>query len=176
MDIRAIIGARFLASKEAQPRSAPFDVRDMRLPGFLLRVQPSGARAYVAQIGRGRRITFARVGVLAPDQARDRCQLILGNVAHGRDPLYGIDGATTITLREFIDSTYAPWVKANRPRSATQSLQRLETVFGKMNSTSLERLSVEMFEAWKLERFNEVGSSRVDLQACKLEYSIVSPK
>ena len=24
--------------------------------------------------------------------------------------------------------------------------------------------------------FKEVGSSRVDLQACKLEYSIVSPK
>ena len=24
--------------------------------------------------------------------------------------------------------------------------------------------------------FDEVGSSRVDLQACKLEYSIVSPK
>ena len=28
----------------------------------------------------------------------------------------------------------------------------------------------------KLERTKEVGSSRVDLQACKLEYSIVSPK
>ena len=27
-----------------------------------------------------------------------------------------------------------------------------------------------------LEAATEVGSSRVDLQACKLEYSIVSPK
>ena len=27
-----------------------------------------------------------------------------------------------------------------------------------------------------LKRTTEVGSSRVDLQACKLEYSIVSPK
>ena len=28
----------------------------------------------------------------------------------------------------------------------------------------------------RLEEFLYVGSSRVDLQACKLEYSIVSPK
>ena len=31
----------------------------------------------------------------------------------------------------------------------------------------------QMRECWSV---REVGSSRVDLQACKLEYSIVSPK
>ena len=38
-----------------------------------------------------------------------------------------------------------------------------------------------IYRAWQEGRFTlltcaEVGSSRVDLQACKLEYSIVSPK
>ena len=35
--------------------------------------------------------------------------------------------------------------------------------------------SIEI-EAWSREAVGDVGSSRVDLQACKLEYSIVSPK
>jgi hypothetical protein len=96
--VRGIIGARLLASPEAQPGRGPFEIRDTRLPGFLLRVQPSGARAYVAQTGRGERVTFAKVGVLTPDEARERCQLILGNVAHGREPLHGIDGTERITL------------------------------------------------------------------------------
>ncbi len=120
-----------------------------------MRVQPSGTRSYVAQIGRGRRITFAKVGVLTPDEARERCQLILGNIAHARDPLHGIDGAARITLGKFIESTYGPWLKANRPRSAVQSLQRLETLFGKWNSVPLHRLTTEMFENWKIKRFSE---------------------
>ncbi len=120
-----------------------------------MRVQPTGTRSYVAQIGRGRRITFAKVGVLTPDEARERCQLILGNVAHARDPLHGIDGAARLTLGEFVESTYSPWLKANRPRSAEQSLQRLATLFGKWNSVPLDRLTSQMFETWKLERFSE---------------------
>ena len=32
------------------------------------------------------------------------------------------------------------------------------------------------FAAWSADISKAVGSSRVDLQACKLEYSIVSPK
>jgi integrase len=95
------------------------------------------------------------VGVLTPDEARERCQLILGNIAHARDPLHGIDGAARITLGKFIESTYGPWLKANRPRSAVQSLQRLETLFGKWNSVPLHRLTTEMFENWKIKRFSE---------------------
>ena len=36
--------------------------------------------------------------------------------------------------------------------------------------------AVERHNGTVLDGLNDVGSSRVDLQACKLEYSIVSPK
>ena len=39
-----------------------------------------------------------------------------------------------------------------------------------------ESFAVTMVNYVRLDRFQIVGSSRVDLQACKLEYSIVSPK
>ena len=34
-------------------------------------------------------------------------------------------------------------------------MQRLETIFGKWNARPLEQLTVQMFEEWKLERFNK---------------------
>ena len=81
--MRAIIGAKLLASKAAQPSQKPFEIRDERLPGFLLRVQPSGARSFYAQHGRGRRTLIGAVGHFTADEARERCAKVLGNVSHG---------------------------------------------------------------------------------------------
>ncbi|MCC7490634.1 MAG: DUF4102 domain-containing protein, partial [Gammaproteobacteria bacterium] len=116
--MRAIIGARLLASAAAQPAQKPFEIRDSRLPGFVVRIQPSGVRAFYAQLGRGLRVALGKVGVLTPEQARQRCERVLGNVAHGREPTFGLDGPAPLTLGEFIEATYAPWVRVNRPRSA----------------------------------------------------------
>jgi integrase len=151
--MRAIISARLLTGETARPRAAPFEIRDTRLPGFILRVQPSGARSYVTQFGRARRITIGKVGEFTPDEARERCEKILGNVAHGREPLAGINGADSLTLGDFIADTYAPWLKANRPRSADKSLQRLATHFQPWHALPLEAVTVERVEQWKLGRF-----------------------
>jgi hypothetical protein len=63
------------------------------LPGFGVRVRPSGAMSYVvvyrAGSGRGapvRRFTIASVGKSTPEAARKRAKAILGAVAHGQDP------------------------------------------------------------------------------------------
>ena len=122
--MRAIIGAKFLTSEAAQKREKPHEVSDERLPGFILRVQPSGVRSYVVQLGRGRRVTIGKVGHLTPDEARARAQKVLGNAAHGRAPLDGIDGAARLTLGDFLTDTYAPWLHARRPATATVSLAR----------------------------------------------------
>jgi len=123
--MRAIIGAKLIASKAAQPAAKPFEVWDSRLSGFVLRVQPSGARSYYAQTGRGRRVAIGKVGELTPDEARERCSKVLGNVAHGRPPLQGLDGAEGLTLGQFIEDTYSPWAKAHRPRTAGGTLDRI---------------------------------------------------
>ncbi len=153
--MRGIIGARLLTSKEAQPRAKPFEVRDTRLPGFILRVQPSGARSYVAQLARGRRITLAKVGQLTPDEARERCEKILGNVAHGREPMTGIDGTDLRTFGEFLDETYAPWLRVNRAKSAARTLQRIETCFAGWRAKPLQSIDVALIEGWKTARLKD---------------------
>src|SRR3977135_2067703 len=60
--------------KQLRPTAKPFEVRDTRTKGFLLRVQPSGAMTYYAQYARGKRISLGRADVLTPDKARDRAK------------------------------------------------------------------------------------------------------
>jgi Arm domain-containing DNA-binding protein len=85
------ITKRLIDGLTARPRE--YTVWDAKLPGFGVRVRPSGARSYIVLYRAGpgrrapcRRFTIARVGKTTPDQARERAKQILGAVAHGRDP------------------------------------------------------------------------------------------
>src|SRR5450755_4217902 len=64
--------------------------RDEDLSGFALRAKPSGARTWVVQYrnsaGRTRKLALGRVGVLTPDEARQRARKALLRVADGEDP------------------------------------------------------------------------------------------
>ena len=151
--MRAIIGATLLSSNAARPAKKPFEIYDSRLPGFTLRVQPSGVRSYYARFGRNRRIALGKVGALIPEEARDRCQKVLGNFAHGRHPLQGLNGKGP-TLGQFIDESYEPWAKANRSRTATNTLEKLNRLFGTWFSEPLTAITIERIESWKIRRVN----------------------
>jgi hypothetical protein len=151
--MRTFIGAKLLSSQVAQPTKKPFEIYDSRLAGFTLRVQPTGVRSYYARFGRNRRFALGKVGTLRPDEARDRCQKVLGNVAHGRHPLHGLNGEG-VTLGQFIDEAYVPWVKANRPRTAANTLDKLKRHFGTWFAEPLSTITVERIESWKIRRVN----------------------
>lgn len=151
--MQIFIGAKLLLSKLAQPAIKPFEIYDSRFAGFTLRVQPTGVRSYYARLGRSRRIALRKVGTLLPDEARERCQQVLGNVAHGRHPMHGL-GGDGLTLGQFIDDTYTPWVKANRPRTAANTLGKLHRLFGTWFAGPLSTITVERIESWKIRRVN----------------------
>ncbi|HUA22798.1 MAG TPA: site-specific integrase [Steroidobacteraceae bacterium] len=152
--MRAIIGAKLLSSKVAQPAEKPFEIYDSRLPGFTLRVQPSGVRSFYARTGRNTRVALGKVGKLTPDEARERCQKVLGNLAHGRAPLVGLGGAVGVTLAQFIEDSYRPWLMANRPKGAKRTLQRIATCFGEWYSKPLADITVELIEHWRTRRLS----------------------
>ena len=63
---------------------------DSDLPGFGMRVWPSGKRTYILKYrtrdGRQRKATIGRHGPLTPEQARNRALKWLSEAKHGRDP------------------------------------------------------------------------------------------
>src|SRR3712207_9207000 len=70
-----------------------FILWDTDLPGFGLRVEPSGRKTFIVRyrVGGGRaglrrQITLGRLGVVTPDQARVEAKRILALAATGRDP------------------------------------------------------------------------------------------
>jgi integrase len=152
--MQAFIGARLLESQNAQPRAKPFEISDCQLLGFTLRVQPSGARSYYVRFFRNRRVTLGKVGSLSPEEARDRCHRVLGNVAHGRHSLHGLDGMGP-TLGQFIADTYEPWARASRPRTAANTLEKLQRLFRPWLSEPLTAITLERIESWKARRFRQ---------------------
>ncbi len=64
---------------------------DSELPGFGVRVYPTGRKVYVVQTrtgGRsGKRVTVGRHGVVTPEEARRRAALIVARIKAGEDPV-----------------------------------------------------------------------------------------
>ena len=62
---------------------------DSELPGFGIRVYPTGSKVYIAQTrakGTSKRVTIGRHGVITAEQARQRAALIIARVKAGQDP------------------------------------------------------------------------------------------
>lgn len=82
------ISRRTVASLKTD-RDTTFWDRD--LPGFGVRVHPSGRKVYIVQTRAGgnaaRRVTLGVHGVLTPEEARRRAALVIARVKAGEDPV-----------------------------------------------------------------------------------------
>jgi hypothetical protein len=153
--MHAFIGDTLLTSDATHPRIKPFEIFDSRLPGFTLRVQPSGYRSYYARYGRSQRIVLGNVESLTLQEARERCRKVLGNEVLGNHPLHGIQGSEGMTLGTFIADAYTTWINASRPRTAANTLEKLSRHFRTWYPEPLTAITVERIECWKARRLGE---------------------
>ena len=76
-----------------RPTAERFIIWDTALPGFGLRVEPSGAKVFIARYRAGggragtrRQATIGRYGTVTADEARAKAKTLLGKAAGGGDP------------------------------------------------------------------------------------------
>ncbi|MCG8408899.1 MAG: tyrosine-type recombinase/integrase [Phycisphaerales bacterium] len=124
----------------------PYEVRDQRFKGLLLRVQPSGVKSYVVEYGRGKRKTLGRADVLTPAAAREAAKKVQFQIHQGEDPHHARKNAET--LGSFLDQVYAPWAKSSH-RSPEVTLHRLKTDFRKFRSIKLVDLNYRRLDHWR---------------------------
>jgi integrase len=134
-----------------RPRPKPFEIRDSRLKGFLLRVQPSGAMTYYVEFARGRRVAIGRVGVVELDTARDRAKGVLAEAYQGHDPIGALRKANAQTLGSFLDDVYAPWARSNI-KTAEATLARLKFSFAEFLEAKLGEITPWQIEKWRSRR------------------------
>ena len=91
----------------AEVRPAEYFIWCDELPGFGVRIYPSGKRSYLVQYradGRSRRAKIGLHGRLTAEEARSEAMVLLGQVAKGKDPAE--ERATrraSMTVRELCD-------------------------------------------------------------------------
>lgn len=81
---------------------------DSSLPGFGVRIKPSGVKSFVIQYrnrhGRSRRVTLGRYGVMTLEEARTEARQQLSAVSRGSDPRQDRDeGRSAMTIKDLAD-------------------------------------------------------------------------
>lgn len=117
------------------PAADEFTVWCGELPGFGVRVRPSGARSYIVKYRPGggraaptRKITLGAVGSLTVDEARKLAREHLAKVRLGADPaLERRERRHAVTLNVLADAWLAEHVEAKRkPATAAQYRHMLD--------------------------------------------------
>ena len=78
---------RFVEPAEIRPNR--YDIFDSQIPGFGIRIAPSGTRTYTLMYrsgGRRWRVSLGRHGATTPEQAREAAIDILTPVKRGENP------------------------------------------------------------------------------------------
>ena len=135
----------------AQPKDRAYELRDTQVRGLLLRVQPSGHKAWVVTWEHGKRRTLGAAGHLTLDQARDIARKIIAEYIHTGLPSIAKPAAPKITLEAFLRDHYGPWARSEL-KGADKYISRLERVFQCALDMPMSDISSAWVERWWTER------------------------
>ena len=147
--------------RSLRPEKKPYEVVDIELKGFLLRVQPSGVMAYYFSYrneqGRRARYRIGKHGTLSPAQARDEALGLSARVIAGEDiqakkkeERAMAQAAKSQTLSGFIEHQYGPWALSQR-KTGEATLARLRSNFEHLFERPLQEINAWVIEKWRSE-------------------------
>lgn len=147
-----------LVARNARPRERRYEIRDSRLRGFMLRVNPTGTKAWYVQLDRNHKRKIADAGLLTAAVARYRAKDVLVQRAmRNRVPL---KTAGNLTLGDFLTGPYSEH-KARRSKYSTRDIRRLASALGSLTKERLEHIGLSKLERWKLKRLRQVSPATV---------------
>jgi integrase len=149
------------------------DLRDTRLKGLILRIQPSGVKSYYCEYARGKRVWLGRADALGLSQARDAARKILVTAYQGVDPNEEKKRKRNVaTYGEYLDVHYEPWAKAYQKTYAA-NLQRLRATFKSFLGTPMPLISTLDIEKWRTKRLESgIALSTVNRDIITLKASL----
>ena len=101
---------------------------DHDLPGFGVRVYPSGSKVYVVQTragGKSKRVTLGRHGVISADQARRKAALTIARIKGGED----VGPASSVTVAALVERYLKEHVAVHCKASSAKLYRRVVDKF-----------------------------------------------
>ncbi len=140
-------------ARQSKPGPKDAILFDRALPGFGLRIHPSGRKVWIVQArieGRSRRIVIARHGEMELAEARRRARDVLARIRAGDNPAEDIRREKeTPTLREFageyLRRSDPHWKPSGRETVRIYLKARILPAFGRM---PLDRIGPEDVAPW----------------------------
>jgi integrase len=145
--------------KEVNPKDRDFSITDAQLPGFELRIRPSGVKAftfrYRIQGGPQQRLKLGNHPALSADEARKRALIAAASIANGIDVVarQRVDRANAArlrasTLRIFLEQQYEPWAITHL-RTAAFQLKRIKSDFKEWLDIPMVEMDLALIERWR---------------------------
>lgn len=136
---------KFIDSLVAEDRDLVLWDKD--LPGFAIRVKPSGVKSFCVQYrsqGRSRRVTLGRYGRLTLSEARKLARHMLAMVDHGVDPAEERAAARrAVTIKDLADRYLVEHAEAKKkPASVNRDRRLIERfILPGLGTTKIEAVS-----------------------------------
>jgi integrase len=129
-------------------------IKDLVLPGLMLRVEPSGKKTWYIDYKRpnGQR-TYHKIGpaeILTVMQARDVAQKFLASVKLGNDPVETKEEPIKepLTLQKLLSNHYSAWVLDSR-RSGQATIDMITHAFADFLDMPVEEITILKIEQWR---------------------------
>jgi len=201
--MKALISEKLISKLEAAEK--PYEVRDIRLPGFLLRVQPCrwyhldgspcqarkqctldhrppvASMSYVAQYGRGKRITIGPTTKLKAEKAREEAGLRIADAVRGLDPMAERRKARSHTFEQFIEEEYKPYLftphfRESHAKEAMRVARSYFPVIGDKKLSEIDAWMIEKYRSARLKAGVSAPTTNRELSVVKAALSVAVEK
>jgi len=151
--------------EKLQPQEKPVKVFDTAMPGFHLRIQPSGYRCYYVEYRKldGKKATYniGSAELITLSQAKKKAKEFLANRILGKDLAEHRRQLRVHTLKSYLDDHYRLWVNAHR-KTGAQTVYMVKKYFASFLNSPIGAIERTEIEKW---RYREIkrGAKRTSI-------------
>lgn len=148
--MRAVLTKKLIDA--AQPHAKPYELRDANVKGLILRVQPSGHKAWICEWARGKRRTLGAYSHLTLEQARAHvANSMAEHIQKGLPSIARKTRTQCMTLRAYLDDYYNPWACMTL-RGGEANVRTIKRAFPDLLDKHLDDLQRSDLTSWVTRR------------------------
>jgi len=138
--------------EKAKPKQKPYELRDTKILGLIVRVQPTGRKTYYCEYKRGSRVKLGVFPSLCAKQAHIKALKVFSDFHSGIDPRKPKQKSITVKrFGKFLELHYFPWVDANH-KNPTDTKNRLNAECGYFLSFRFSDITPHIVDKWRLQK------------------------